>query len=198
MGQFFLGVMGSPQGFLLRERSSGRVVAEAGAGERVLPRSRIALADGEHDCELVYVDAWGIESDAVYQRLSLAADASQASSGMIPASAIATSALAGGRVRLSWIASDLDGGLAEAASYEVADASDLATVLLTQAAGRRRDFSGIELDPGMSHGTTANLRLRASDGQVGGLRGLWVAAPPVVIDSEGHGAPTVYPSEVSR
>ncbi|MEL6311799.1 MAG: hypothetical protein AAFQ17_05435, partial [Pseudomonadota bacterium] len=105
-----------------------------------------------------------------------------------PTSLLAVATAAGG-VAVSWISVDRTGLLTRPAEFEVAEASDLATILATVAGGvgvRSTELSGF------TDGQAVQLAVRSSDGLVSGSRGDWIYANAVGADSSGPATPTPY------
>jgi hypothetical protein len=151
----------------------------------------LGLSEGAYELGVTATNEYGCVSDVATIDVLVDAGGSPATD-LIRPDDVTAEAIAGGEVRLRWTAL---GDVAQAASqvepaeFEVAETGDLGTVLETVSWRRSRAFS---VDVGaFTHGASVTLAVRASDGEVSGLRGPWVEAGAVVADSVGPDVPVI-------
>lgn len=189
--------VGGPDPTSFRLYVDGQLAATIPGAVREFDWLTLGLATGTYKLELTRVHSCNRESDPAVYVLEVG-DGGTPSQGLAPPSSIVTRAIAAGDVALRFLvvvrSSLTESGMVLAPEYEVAEASDLDTILGALEARAGQVVFNAELGP-FPHGSTVDLRIRASDGVPGGVRGAWIPAPRVVADSEGPAAPDVLDVE---
>ena len=159
-----------------------------GPVDRSIPLGRLGLQPGAHNLEMEYVDSYGTASDRTSVLIQID-DANAGQDRWIEPSSMKANPRAAGVVELEWHAVDRTGQLVVAAAWEVADHSDLDTILTTAVGTIRQAVWSINVGP-LADGMTARLAIRASDGVVAGERGDWHSFAPVLVDSSPPDVPS--------
>ncbi len=143
------------------------------------------LPAGQWVIGLTRVDQYGSESEMA--RFAIEIDgAGDAARQLVFPTLVRARPLAGGQVELRWISANTTDQL-DPTEFEIADQTELATILRTVAAQGQRSFE-TTLGP-FSRGATVALAVRASNGA--SQRGTWALSDAVVADNEAPPAPVV-------
>ncbi len=177
----------TPAGFVITDAASGALIAFASDSARTFDLSGL-IPDGAKRLSIVRQDKFGNRSSAQIIDSETVSDTPAAE--LAKATSITTVALAGGMIAVDWTYND-DGRQAVPAEWEIAALADLGTILKTVTGStvspQARRFRA-ELGP-YTDDNTVRLAVRASDGVVSGLRGVWIVAPPVVAQADTPAAP---------
>lgn len=150
----------------------------------------VGLAAGTYQLGVAAVNAYRCEGPLALVTVEI--DAGGQVGALIDAQRVTAEAMAGGEVAVRWEAYrpiGEDSERTEPAEFEVAETGDLGAVLATVAYSRT-GFHGADLGP-YADGVSKTFAVRSSDGEVGGLRGVWVAADAVVADAAGPDVPVI-------
>lgn len=185
-GVFLVTVLGPPEIVIgVVDGSAGNGAFDLDLADR-LPAGRWVLGVRK-------VDQYGTMGDMATLEV-VVGDEAEAAGELVRAQGLTAEAWAGGMIGLRWLASltstpaeGVRGLQLPAAEWEIAAAEAPGTILATIDGGRLRVLS-VLVGP-FVNASTVYLLVRASDGEVDGVRGPWMAAPPVVADSEAPAVP---------
>ena len=173
--------------FRLYDAASGTLVRVLGGGTPYEFDLSGVFDAGTWTLGLTRVDAYGSESTMATLTIVIDGGGAVAQELVVP-SLVRARPLSGGGVELRWISANTTDQL-EPTEFEIADQSDLGTVLDTIDAGGERSFA-VTLSS-FADAATVRLAVRASDGA--SARGEWVLADAVVADATGPPTPDVIP-----
>jgi hypothetical protein len=172
-----LGVVPMPrEGFEIRKQP-GMELVSVELGDATQVDLGGLLTDGEWDVDIIRQDKYGSSSDPATIRVKI--ESSAAVTQLVEPARVKSKTQSGGMVQVQW-ASISDDSLDDSAAFEIAAASDPATILNTITAGSASVFR-VSVGP-FTHGRTVRLLIRATDGA--GTVGPWVDVPPFVSDSQ--------------
>lgn len=199
---FFMGNACPPPGIRLWDQVSGWLLATAPLPVDPLTAfsfdlAALELAEGDHELGVSAVNVYGCESARATVDVLIGAGGEVALDFIDPTEVVAE-ALAGGVVAVSWSAVvDLTSEATQTtpAEFEVAEASDLGTILATVGWNGARVFRS---ELAFADALEVTLAVRSSDGVVAGLRGPWVEAAVVVADASGPAVPVIDLGAVSQ
>lgn len=177
---------GLPQGFRLYDHLTGDFLYTLPGSSFSLDPDLLGLTEGWHTFDLTYVDDYGTEGEAAMA--SFLFTDGQLIQRLPPLTQLEAQAIAGGYVDLSWWATNSGNIYQTPAEFEIFDSEDLVTPIEIVTVSHSSAYQQ-RIGP-FDHGLTKIFKIRASDGEVSGLRGSLATFSPILIDAEAPPPPT--------